>query len=302
MAEKQYVWMDGKFVDFKEANVHILTHSLQYGSGIFEGIRTYQTRRGHEVFRLDDHVRRFFNTAKIYAMEIGYDEETLKKAITDLVKKNKLETCYIRPIAFYNDTRIGLNVTGKRISIAIAAVPLGNYFENKNKGIRCNVSSWRRINSEILPPHGKASGNYRNSILASEEAKKNGADEAIMLTLDGYVAEGPGENIFFVQDSKLLTPPKSSDILLGITRDSVIKIAESAGIVVEERDMHREELYTADELFFSGTAAEITPIISVDGRKVGRGHIGPVTKIISDSFSQIVKGENSLFESWLTPI
>lgn len=302
MPERQYVWIDGKFVDFKDAKVHILTHSLQYGSGIFEGIRAYKMESGTFVFRLEDHIKRLFNTAKIYCIDLGYDEKALSNAVIDLIRRNRLESCYIRPLVFYNDQRIGLGVTGKKISVAIAAVPFGNYFENKGKGIRCKVSSWRRINSEILPPQGKASGNYMNSILASEEAKRNGADEAIMLTLDGYVAEGPGENIFLVENGKLVTPSESSDILLGITRDSVIKMAESIGVIVEQREVHREELYTCDELFFTGTAAEITPIINVDGRKVGRGHIGPMTKVLSDFFTEIIQGKNNQFERWLTPV
>jgi branched-chain amino acid aminotransferase len=302
MAGKQCVWLDGRFVAFEKANVHILTHSLQYGSGMFEGMRTYKTVTGRSVFRLDSHIKRFMNTAKIYAMDLGYDENTLKKAVIGLIKKNGLESCYIRPFAFYNDTRIGIDVLGKKVSVAIAAIPFGDYFENKNKGIRCSVSSWRRINSDILPPLAKGSANYRNSVLAGEEARKNGTDEAILLTERGYVAEGPGENIFLVRDSKLITPSGASDILMGITRDSVIKIAESSGILVEEREVHREELYIADELFFSGTAAEITPIVSVDGRKIGSGHIGPLTKLISDYFSQVVHGENNEFKDWLTPV
>lgn len=302
MSGKQCVWLDGKFVAFEDANVNILNHSLQYGSGMFEGLRAYKTEEGTSIFRLHSHMKRFLNTAKIYAMDLGYDENTLREAVISLVKKNKLESCYIRPFAFYNDTKIGIDVSGKKISVAIAAVPFGAYFENKNKGIRCNVSSWRRINSDILPPLAKGSANYRNSVLASDEAKRNGADEAILLTQRGYVAEGPGENIFLVGNRKLVTPSSASDILMGITRDSIIKIAESSGISVEEREVHREELYTAEELFFSGTAAEITPIIRVDGRKVGSGHIGPLTKLLSDCFSQIVQGKNKEFKDWLTPV
>lgn len=300
MAKKQYVWFDGKYIASEDAKVHILTHSLQYGSGIFEGIRTYETGRGVSIFRLDAHIRRFTNTAKIYAMDLGFNESALRKASIELVKKNGLGHGYIRPFAFFNDQKIGLDTTGKKISVAIAALPFGNYFENKDKGIRCNVSSWRRINKNILPPHAKASGNYINSIMASQEAKRNGADEAIMLGLDGHVSEGPGENIFLVQDNRLVTPSVSSDILLGITRDSIIKLAESIGIVVEEREVNREELYTCNELFFTGTAAELTPITHVDGRKVGTGKIGPITKALSDHFTDIVQGKNREFENWLT--
>ena len=300
MAAKQYVWFDGKFMPFEDAKVHFLTHSLQYGSGIFEGIRAYETGKGPEIFRLDDHISRFLRTAKTYSMNLGYGKGQLRKAIIDLVRKNKLESCYIRPFAFYNDTRIGLDTAGKKISVAIAAIPFGNYFENKDKGISCKVSSWKRINSEILPPHAKGSGNYMNSIIASQEAKEDGADEAIMLTMDGYVAEGPGENIFLVSENKLITPSGESDILMGITRDSLLKIAESTGIVTEEREIHREELYTADEVFFSGTAAELTPITKVDGRKIGSGKTGPITKLLSGKFSEIVHGKDEEFFSWLT--
>lgn len=302
MASEQYVWFDGKFVKSKDAKVHILTHSLQYGSGVFEGIRVYDTKDGSAVFRLKDHLKRLLNSAKIYNMKLDYNMEELHKAITDLVKKNGLKSCYIRPIAFYNDTSIGLGVKGKKVSIAIAAVPFGNYFKDKDKGIRCKVSSWYRIDSGILPTQAKASGNYINSIIASMEAKNSGADEAIMLFSNGYVAEGPGENIFLVKDSMLVTPSKESDILVGITRDSVIKIAEDIGVQVEERFVHREELYTADELFFTGTAAEITPILSVDNREIGFGKIGPITKVISDAFSKAVNGEKKEFNGWLTPV
>lgn len=302
MAEKQYVWLDGKFIDFGNAKVSILTHSLQYGSGVFEGIRAYNTKKGTAIFRLHEHFRRFVNSAKIYSMKMDYDQKFLEKAAIELVRKNKLQSCYIRPFSFYNDMRIGLNTTGKKVSTAIMAVPLGNYFEGKEKGISCKVSSWRRISSETLPPHAKGSGNYMNSILASQEAKENGATEAIMLGLDGYVAEGPGENIFLVSDNKLVTPSESSDILLGITRDSIIKIAENLGVIVEEREVHREELYTSDELFFSGTAAELTPITKVDGRKVGNGEVGPITKLLSQHFTEVVTGADAEFEHWLTYI
>ena len=300
MATKQYIWQDGKFIDFNNAKVHILTHSLQYGSGIFEGIRAYSHGNRAAIFRLKEHVRRFAETAKIYSMDLGYDEEELSEAIITLVKKNRLQQCYIRPFAYYNDSRIGLSVEGKKVSVAIAAIPFGNYFDNKAKGISCKVSSWKRINSEIMPPHAKGSGNYRNSILASSEAKASGADEAIMLTSGGYVAEGPGENIFLVMKGNLVTPSPRSDILMGITRDSIIKLAEEKGLVIEERDVHREELYIAEEIFFTGTAAELTPIIKVDGKKIGSGRMGPITKLLSDAFTKIVEGSEDFFNDWLT--
>ena len=300
MAKKQYVWLDGNFIESGKANVPILTHSLQYGSGVFEGIRAYATAKGTAVFRLKDHMRRFKESAKIYAMPIEYSEDDLKSAIVSLVRKNGMKSCYIRPFAFYNDAHIGLDVTGKKVSVAIAAVDFGPYFGNKDKGIRCIVSSWRRINSQILPVRAKASGNYLNSIMASHDAKAKGADEAILLDLRGFVAEGPGENIFIVRNNVLVTPSESSDILLGITRDSIIKIAESKGIEVDERGVHREELYTADELFFTGTAAEIAPITHVDGRSIGSGRIGPITKLLSNAYSKAATGTDAEFADWLT--
>ncbi len=300
MAGKEYLWIDGRTVESGRASVHILTHSLQYGSGIFEGMRAYKTANGTAIFRLNDHIKRFVNSARIRCMDLGYTESELREATLGIVRRNGLSEGYIRPFAFYNDTKIGLSTIGKEVSVAIAAVPFGNYFKSKEKGISCKVSSWRRINSEILPPQAKASGNYANSILASDEAKRNGADEAILLSADGYVAEGPGENIFLVEEGELVTPSREADILLGITRDSLMKIAESMGIVVNERQVHREELYTCDEVFFSGTAAELTPIVSIDSRPVGKGREGPITRMLSDKFSEIVQGKEREYAQWLT--
>ncbi len=302
MAAKQYVWMDGKFVEYDKANVHVLTHSLQYGSGIFEGIRAYSTEKGPAIFRLSDHARRFLNSARIVGMDLGTGQAEIEEAIKSVVRKNGLKSCYIRPFAFYNDHGIGLSVIGKKVSIAIAAIDFGNYFENKDSGVRCKVATWQRINSYVLPPEAKLSGNYANSILASLEAKLSGSDEAILLSPDGYVAEGPGENIFLVENGKLLTPSKDSDILLGITRDSLLRIAKGMGIPTEERMVHRDELYTCDESFFSGTAAELTPIISIDSRKVGAGRPGPVTKRLSVKLTEIVHGKDRAYADWLTYI
>jgi branched-chain amino acid aminotransferase len=245
-------------------------------------------------------VKRFLNSARIYDMEIGFDVEELEDAILGTVKKNKLEECYIRPFGFYNDQHIGLSPIGKKVSVFVAAVSFGSYFTNKDKGIKCKVASWHRINSLVLPPEAKASGNYLNSILCSTEAKRAGADEAILLSGDGYVAEGPGENIFLVQDNKLITPSREADILMGITRDSIIKLAEGKGILVEERQVHREELYLSDEVFFTGTAAELTPITEIDSRKIGKGKAGPITKMLSTDFDGVVKGQNEEFFDWLT--
>lgn len=302
MPKQQFIWLDGKMVKFEDANVHILTHSLQYGSGIFEGIRCYRTSEGPEIFRLDDHIKRFLNSAKIYGMLVKFNAKEIKAGIKSTVTKNGLSEAYIRPFIFYNDIGIGFNTKGKSTSIAIAAIPFGSLFgqAGENKGIRCKVSSWLRINSSTLPVEAKASGNYLNSIIASIEANESGYDEAILMSSFGKVAEGPGENIFVVQDGTLITPPKSSDILLGITRDTIIKIAGDMDIEVNERDIKREELYISDEVFFCGTAAEVTPIISVDSRKVGDGKPGPMAKMLSNRYSKIVGGEDKKFRDWLT--
>ncbi len=296
--DMRYVWFDGKFVTFEKATVNVLVHSLQYGSGVFEGIRAYKARNGTAIFRLEDHVKRFFNSAKIYSMPIKFTPQQISKAIIDTVKKNGSAECYIRPFAFYTNTSLGVSNVDET-SVIIATVDMGKYFK-KEGGLKCKVSSWRRINSSILPPEAKGSGNYLNSLLASLEAKKAGADEAILLTFDGYVAEGPGENIFLVEDNKLVTPSKEADILLGITRDSVIKIAESMGIEVEERQVHQEELETCDEAFFTGTAAEITPIVEINGIKVGKGKPGPITKTLMQAYDDVVRGNSEEFQEWLT--
>lgn len=301
MAEEIKVWLDGNLINQNDAKVPILTHSLQYGSGIFEGIRSYETDKGSAVFRLDDHLARFLRTAKIYYMDLHYSLEQLKAAVLDTLKVNSIKAAYIRPFAFYNDSRIGVHTMGKPISVFIAAVPYGAYFgKAKENGLRCKVSTWHRITSAVLPIQAKASGNYLNSIIANSEVRKLGFDEAIMISSNGFVAEGPGANIFLVEDDHLVTPNKDSDILLGITRDSVIHVAKSLGIEVEERFVHREELYTAKEVFMVGTAAEITPVVNIDGIDVGSGTPGKMTKVLSEKFMDIVHGRDRYYSEWLT--
>lgn len=301
MEKQQKVWLDGKIIDSENAKVPILTHSLQYGTGIFEGIRAYETDEGTAIFRLREHVKRFFRTAKVYSMPIDHSEDELTEAIIDTVRESGLPSSYIRPFAFYNDTNIGLSTGGKSVSVFIAAVPFGSLFgENVKRGVRCKVSSWHRINSGILPVEAKASGNYVNSIIANNEARNAGFDEAILMSHHGYVAEGPGENIFLVENGTLVTPDRTSDILVGITRDSIMKIANVMGLDVRERTVHRDELYQCDELFFAGTAAEVTPIINVDGLSVGEGEPGPITKKIRESYAKIVRGKDPTFSEWLT--
>ena len=295
------VWLDGRLVPYDNARVPILSHPLQYGSGIFEGLRAYEAKEGTAVFRLADHMKRFMRSTKIYSMKLQYGEAELRKAVVDTVRANHLKSCYIRPYAFYNSDAIGINPYGKKVSVYIAAVPFGAYFGGgRDRGIRCKVSSWRRINSDILPVEAKASGNYINSIIAGNEAKVSGFDEAILLSQDGYVAEGPGENIFLVRNGGLVTPDASADILMGITRESIISIAEATGLEVEERETHKEELYTADEVFFCGTAAEVTPITNIDGMKIGSGKVGPITKLLAGKYSDVVQGKDAVFSHWLT--
>ncbi len=297
------VWLDGKFIDYKDAKVPILTHSLQYGSGIFEGLRAYETGKGTAIFRLKDHVERFIRTAKIYQMDLGHTREEIENAIIECVKRNELKSAYIRPFAFYNSDMIGLGTHGKGVSVFIAAVPFGAYFgKGVETGIRCKTSSWKRINSEILPVEAKASGNYINSLIAHIEATKSGFDEAIMLSGGGRIAEGTAENIFLYMDNMLLTPDYSADILIGVTRNSIIDIARASGIEVVEAELHKEELYIADEVFFTGTAAEVTPIVNIDGVTVGGGKPGPITKMLAQKYSSITHGEDNVFGNWLTYI
>ena len=302
MSDEKIVWLNGEFVNESAAKVPILTHSLQYGSGVFEGIRCYKTPGGPAIFRLHDHIVRLFDSAKMYGMPLKFNINEVEEAACNTVTKNRFESAYIRPFVFYASIGIGYNVKGKSTSVAIAALELGNLFGSKHKGLNCKITTWNRINSSILPAGAKASGNYLNSILASQEAVNSGYDEAILITDQGHIAEGPGENIFAVKDRVLITPPKSTGILLGITRDTIIKIAESTGLGVEERDIRREELYTSDEVFFSGTAAEITPILSVDSREIGNAMPGPITTLLSNRYSKIVSGKDKEFAEWLTPI
>lgn len=303
MADGLKVWLDGNLINQEEAHVPIMTHSLQYGSGIFEGIRSYEGNGGSSIFRLDDHLRRFYRTAKVYSMNLVHDYSKLRSAIIDTVKVNSLKSSYIRPFAFYNDSRIGVHVKGKPVSVFIAAMPYGAYFgKAREEGLKCKVSSWHRITSSVLPIQAKASGNYLNSIIANLDATNAGFDEAILVNERGFVAEGPGSNIFLVEDGKLVTPGKDSDILLGITRDSIIKIARSLDIPVEERFVHREELYTSDEIFMAGTAAEITPVVNVDNLVIGNGKPGEMTNTLSAKFLNIVHGRDRFYSEWLTDV
>ncbi|MEM2887075.1 MAG: branched-chain amino acid transaminase [Candidatus Bathyarchaeia archaeon] len=301
LKETNWIWVDGTFKPWSEAKVHILTHALHYGTGVFEGIRAYASNGKMYIFRLKEHIDRLFRSAKIYFMDIPYAVEELCSVVVELIKINEIrEDCYIRPIVFRGYGYIGLNPLNNPIHIAIAVFPFGKYLSTK--GVRCCVSSWRRIPGYSLPPQAKACGNYINSVLAKIEALRAGYDEAILLDDKGYVSEGSGENIFIVKDEKLYTPPVYSDILEGITRASVIDIASNLGYTVYERPIARVELYTCDEAFFTGTAAEVTPILEVDGRRIGDGNEGPITRSIRRVFEEIVRGRLPGYESWLTEV
>jgi len=295
------IWMDGKLVNWEDANVHVLTHTLHYGVGVFEGIRCYRCEDGSSaVFRLDEHVRRLFDSAHIMGMAIPFSRDDIKKGIIDTLKINDLKEAYIRPIAFIGDGDMGIYVNNP-IRVAIAAYPWGAYLgdEGLNNGIRVKISSFNRFHVNNTMTKAKTCGHYVNSVLAKREAKSLGYDEALMLDTEGYVSEASGENIFMVRKGVLKTTPLTS-VLDGITRDAVIAIAEENGIKVKEERFTRDELYIADEAFFTGTAAEITPIREVDNRKIGEGKPGEITKSIQKEFFDIAKGKNLKYRRWLT--
>jgi len=295
------IWMDGKLVPWKKANVHVLTHTLHYGMGVFEGIRCYKTEKGPAVFRLKDHMKRLENSARFAGMKLPYSVAELVKATKRTIEANEIEECYIRPIAYYGYGVMGLNPEGSKVNVTIAVWPWGTYLgeEGLEHGVRAKVSPWVRIHPRILPPQAKIVGNYANSILAKVDALKSGYDEAILLNMDGNVAEGPGENLFIVKNGTLMTPPLSSGALEGITKDSIIKIAKDEGIDFEERNISREELHAADEAFFTGTAAEVTPIREIDGKRIGDGKRGSITTKLQQIFFNAVRGKDPEYESWL---
>ena len=295
------IWMDGELVDWDNANVHILTHSLHYGLGAFEGIRAYATSQGPAVFRLTDHIRRLFNSCRILMIDIPFSSEALIEATKETVRVNGLDACYIRPIVYLGYGEMGLNPLPCKVNVSIAVWPWGAYLgeEGLAKGVNMKISSWRRHDPNIIPPAAKATGMYINSCLAKVEALKAGYDEAIMLSPQGYISECTGENLFMVRDGKILTPPVSAGALEGVTQASVMTIARDLGIEVETTNVLRSDLYTADEAFLSGTAAEIVPIRSVDDRLIGSGEPGPVSRKIQELYFATVKGEVDRYKDWL---
>jgi branched-chain amino acid aminotransferase len=298
MQESEKIWMNGELVDWHEAKVHVLSHALHYGSGVFEGIRAYATDRGPAVFRLREHLERLRRSGEVYFLELPYSVDELRAAVHETLAANELETCYVRPIVFRGYGEMGINPLGCPVDVVIAVWPWGAYLgeEALEQGVRAAVSSWRRIGPNTVPAAAKASGQYLNSQLAKLEAMKSGYDEAILLNEQGYLADGSGENVFVIRDGVLSTPPVTASCLPGITRDTVIRIARELGHPVKERDIVRTDLYHADELFFSGTAAEITPIRSVDDHEVGPG---PLTKAIQKEFFAITAGRHPLSDEYL---
>lgn len=297
------IWMDGQLLDWRDAKIHVLTHTLHYGMGVFEGVRAYDAVGGTAIFRLAEHTRRFFNSAKIFQMALPFDEATIAQAQKDVVRENKLASCYIRPIAWIGSAKLGVSARGNTVHVAIAAWPWGAYLgeDGLSRGIRVKVSSYTRHHVNISMVRAKASGYYVNSILANAEVTAHGYDEALLLDTEGYVSEGAGENVFIVRNGVIYTPDVAS-CLDGITRDAVITIARDLGIEVREKRITRDEVYCADEAFFTGTAAEITPIREVDDRTIGSGRRGPITEQLQNVFFDAVGGRSARYANWLTTV
>jgi branched-chain amino acid aminotransferase len=299
MQETEKIWMNGELIDWADAKVHIGTHGLHYGTGVFEGIRVYDTANGPAVFRLTDHLKRLLNSGRLLYMDIPYSVDELRAACHDVLGANGLSECYLRPLAFYGYGELGVHPGTNPIDVCIMSWPWGTYLgdEGVERGIRAKVSSWKRVGPNTIPHVSKATGIYLNSMLAVVEATRAGYDEAILLTDDGFVADGSGENIFVVRDEILSTPDLSASILPGITRQSIIEIAQALGYAVHERNVMRSDLYLADEVFMCGTAAEVTPVRSIDDHEIGPP--GPVTKKIKSVFFDVVRGRDERWSRWL---
>lgn len=300
------VWLNGALIDYDDAKVHVLTHALHYATGVFEGIRCYKTVNGSAIFRLQDHMQRLLDSGKAYFMDFGFTRQQLEQAAIETVKANGMDECYIRPIAFYGYGKMGVNPMPNKVSVAIAVWKWDEYIKGggEEKGARLMVSSWARLDPRTLPMHAKATANYANSALARVEALKAGFDEAIMLNTSGMVVEASAENVFIVKDGRLATPPTSSGALSGVTRDSIMQLAKAEGIACEERNIARDELYIADEVFLTGTAAEVKPVGEIDNRTIGRdsGKPGKITKQMKTLFEAAAHGKDGRFRNWLTPV
>ena len=301
MNDQSKIWMDGNFVDWDNAKIHILTHGLHYATAVFEGIRCYSTKKGPAIFRLEEHIKRLVNSCKMYHMTLDYTDKEFREAIIGIIKINNVEDCYIRPICYYGYGKMGVNPLPNKVSTAIAIWSWEDHIKTKgDEGMRAMVSSWVKIDSRSLPIHAKASANYANSALARIEALKSGVDEAIMLNVSGMVVEGTAENIFIVKDEHIITPPLTSGALDGITRSSVLDLAQDLGIDYQISDISRDELYYADEIFLTGTAAEIKAIGEIDKMTIADGKTGRITTMLQSLYDQIIHGNNEKFEKWLT--
>ncbi len=304
MADRDgFIWHDGKLVPWREATTHVLTHSLHYGLAVFEGLRAYKTAGGTAIFRLQEHTDRLFNSAHIYMMKMPWDKATLMEAHKEVVRANKLESCYLRPIAFYGSEKMGVSPKGAQVHVSIAAWPWGAYLgeDGLANGIRVKTSSYARHHVNVSMCRAKYSGTYANSILANMEATEHGYDEALLLDVDGFVAEGAGENLFVVKDGAIYEPEIAS-ALIGITRATVIELARELGYEVRAKRLTRDDLYIADEAFFSGTAAEVTPIRELDGRVIGSGRRGPITEKLQNLFFDVVNGRSPKHRDWLASV
>jgi branched-chain amino acid aminotransferase len=298
----ELIWMNGDLVPWDEAKVHVLTHGLHYGSGVFEGIRCYETENGPAIFRLHDHLDRLATSAELYHLDLPHSREEIRDATHELIRRNGLRSCYIRPLAFRGYGEMGLYAPHATVEMIIAVWPWGAYLgeEGKRQGIRAKVSSWKRISPDSLIPHAKASGQYLNSILAKTETAEAGYDEAILLDQRGLVCEGSGENIFVIRDGTILTPPHTASILDGVNRKSVIQIARDLGYTVVERDLARAELYLAEEVFLTGTAAELVPVREIDHHTIGEP--GEITRVIQSRFDDALHGRVEEYREWLDPV
>ena len=301
MKETGKIWMNGKLVPFKNPKVHVLTHALHYSTSIFEGIRCYDTPEGSAIFRLPEHIDRFFNSAKMYSMKMPYSKKKISDGIVSTVNASKLKQCYIRPLAYYGYGTMGLTPTNNKVDVSISCWEwkMGESKAGKFSGAKCKISKWVRIDSKSQPMQAKSAANYSNAALARMEALNAGYDEAIMLNNKGHVAEGSAENIFVVKNGRITTPPLDADILDGITRDSAIKLLKSNKIKVIEKNLKINDLLKADEIFMTGTAAEVKSVTRVNKTKIGNGKIGEVTKELQESFMDTVMGKNKKFRSWL---
>ena len=298
----KFIWFDGKFMTENKAKVPVTTHAIHYGTSVFEGIRAYWNSENLYVFRLDEHIKRFRKSGKYYSMSLNFSDKEIKNAIINLCKKNKMKkSCYIRPFYFIGQYGINLHVTKKAPThVAVFMFPFGNLF-NKN-GITAGITSWRKFSDASTPTQAKMGGNYLNSIISTQEAKKKGFDEAVLLDIEGNVSEAPGENIFIVKNNELVTPPISSSALKGITRDSILKFAKDLGYKASIKKIKQQQLQKADEIFLTGTAAEITPIIKMDRKRLGNGKVGKVTKELMGEYTRIVMNENPKYSRWLTEV